>query len=40
MRSKVRKVMRYSGPRMLACHPILAIEHLMDGFRRPKKKFI
>jgi hypothetical protein len=37
MRSKVREVMRYSGPRMLAHHPILAIRHLMDGLRRPEK---
>ncbi len=37
MRSKVREVMRYSGPRMLPRHPVLAIGHLMDGLRRPKK---
>lgn len=27
-REKIRRVMRYSGPRMLLYHPILAIHHL------------
>ncbi len=30
MRERVRQVMRYSGPRMLLRHPILAIRHLRD----------
>lgn len=34
MRAAVREVMRWSGPRMLWHHPILAIAHLLDG-RRP-----
>jgi len=29
-KEEVRIVMRYSGPRMLRRHPILAIRHLMD----------
>ncbi len=29
MREEIRKVMRYSGPRMLLYHPILAIWHLL-----------
>lgn len=29
MREKIRKVMRYSGPRMLLYDPILAIQHLL-----------
>ncbi|MBM4249828.1 MAG: nitrous oxide-stimulated promoter family protein [Euryarchaeota archaeon] len=33
-RSQIREVMRFSGPRMLLRHPILAIGHLRDG-RRP-----
>jgi hypothetical protein len=33
MREKIRFVMRYSGPRMLYRHPILAIFHLIDGRR-------
>lgn len=34
-RAEIRTVMRYSGPRMLLHHPILAILHLFDGFRKP-----
>jgi hypothetical protein len=29
MRWKVKQVMRYSGPRMLLYHPVLAIKHLL-----------
>ena len=35
MRESVRKVMRFSGPRMLAVHPLLSVLHLLDRFRRP-----
>lgn len=35
MRERVREVMRYSGPRMLLRHPVLAIAHLRDGRRSP-----
>ena len=42
MRRKIRQVMRYAGPRMLYKHPILALWHLLDGFKRfpetPHKK--
>ena len=31
MRDRAREVMRFSGPRMLLRHPILAIGHLLDG---------
>jgi hypothetical protein len=34
MRQKIRAVMRYSGPRMIYRHPIMAIQHLMDGWRK------
>ncbi|MBU0944567.1 MAG: nitrous oxide-stimulated promoter family protein [Proteobacteria bacterium] len=34
MREKIREVMRYSGPRMMLCHPLLAFMHLLDGFRK------
>jgi hypothetical protein len=34
MREQVRAVMRYSGPRMLLSHPILALMHLWDGRKR------
>lgn len=31
MRERIRAVMRYAGPRMLLHHPILAIQHALDG---------
>lgn len=34
MQERVRGVMRYSGPRMLLRHPVLAIAHLRDGRKR------
>ncbi|MGB9914953.1 MAG: nitrous oxide-stimulated promoter family protein [Candidatus Bathyarchaeales archaeon] len=37
MREKVRKVMRYAGPRMLLYHPVLAIQHVIDGWKKPEK---
>jgi hypothetical protein len=37
MREKVKKVMRYAGPRMLLHHPVLAMHHAVDGFKKPKK---
>ncbi len=36
MREKVKKVMRYSGPRMLLRSPILALHHVFDGRRKPQ----
>lgn len=29
MREKIRKVMRFSGPRMMLYHPVMAIKHLI-----------
>lgn len=29
MRDKIRRVMRYSGPRMMLCHPVMALRHLV-----------
>ena len=37
MREKVKGVMRYSGPRMLLHHPVLAMHHAVDGFKKPQK---
>ncbi|MFZ5831515.1 MAG: nitrous oxide-stimulated promoter family protein [Planctomycetota bacterium] len=41
MRDRARAVMRYSGPRMLWRHPVLAIRHALEGRRpapdRPKR---
>jgi len=34
MRTEIRQVMRFAGPRMLFRHPVLAIQHLADRFRR------
>ena len=34
MRQKIRLVMRYSGPRMLLRHPLMALRHLLDGRRK------
>lgn len=31
MREHIRTVMRYSGPRMIKTHPILAIRHLVES---------
>lgn len=37
-RERIRTVMRHSGPRMLLSHPVLALLHLLDGLRRPRRK--
>ncbi len=34
MRDEIRQVMRFSGPRMLYRHPVLAVFHLIDGMRK------
>lgn len=31
MRQQIRRVMRYSGPRMLLYHPVLAVRHLIES---------
>lgn len=36
MRERVRAVMRYSGPRMLLRHPLLAVFHLIDAGKKVK----
>ena len=36
MREQIRQVMRWSGPRMLFHHPVLAIRHLVET-RKQKK---
>jgi len=33
---QARDIMRYAGPRMLLRHPLLAIAHTLDGFRKAK----
>jgi len=34
MREKVRKVMRYAGPRMIYTHPIMGFRHLFNKMRK------
>ena len=31
MREKIRQVMRFSGPRMLLTHPVMAIRHVVES---------
>jgi hypothetical protein len=38
MKAKIKPVMHYSGPYLLLRHPVLAIQHLADGKRRPTLK--
>jgi hypothetical protein len=38
MRQHIRAVMRYSGPRMIMRHPILALAHLIDTWREVRSK--
>ena len=37
MRAQIRAVMRFSGPRMLLCHPIPALRHLALSLREKRK---
>jgi hypothetical protein len=34
MREKIREVMRFTGPQMLFRHPMMALLHMKDGFRK------
>lgn len=36
MRGRIRTVMRFSGPRMLMYHPIMAIRHVMESHKEKK----
>ena len=37
MREKIREVMRFSGPRMLTVHPMLAIKHVIESKREKRR---
>ena len=37
MREKIREVMRFSGPRMLTVHPVMAIRHVIESKREKKR---
>lgn len=36
-REKIREVMRFSGPRMIFYHPLLAIKHVIESKKEKKK---
>ncbi|MDY0389431.1 MAG: nitrous oxide-stimulated promoter family protein [Desulfobulbus oligotrophicus] len=35
---QIREVMRFSGPRMLLSHPLLALRHFLDGLYKPQSR--
>lgn len=37
MRTEIKKVMRYSGPRMIFSHPIMVIDHVYQGIKHKSK---
>ncbi|MBQ8815191.1 MAG: nitrous oxide-stimulated promoter family protein [Lachnospiraceae bacterium] len=37
MREKIREVMRFSGPRMLFVHPVMAIRHVIESKREKRR---
>jgi len=37
MREKIRKVMRYAGPRMIYTHPIIGFRHLFKKIKKIEK---
>ena len=37
MREKIRAVMRFSGPRMIFHHPIMAVRHVIESKREKRK---
>ena len=37
MREKICKVMRFSGPRMLTVHPVLAVKHVIESKREKRR---
>lgn len=37
MREKIREVMRFSGPRMLTVHPVMAVRHVIESKREKRR---
>ena len=37
MREKIREVMRFSGPRMIFHHPIMAVRHVVESKKEKKR---
>ena len=37
MREKIREVMRFSGPRMLLSHPVMAVSYMIESQKEKKR---
>ena len=37
MRERIRKVMRFSGPRMIFHHPVMAIRHVIESKKEKRR---
>ena len=37
MRDRIREVMRFSGPRMIFYHPVMAIRHVIESKKEKKR---
>lgn len=37
MREKIRQVMRFAGPRMIFCHPIMAVRHVIESKKEKRR---
>ncbi len=37
MREKIRRVMRFSGPRMMLYHPVLAVRHVIESKKEKRR---
>ena len=37
MREKIREVMRFSGPKMIFYHPIMAVRHVIESKKEKKR---
>ena len=38
MREKIRDVMRFSGPRMMFHHPVMAVRHVIESKKEKKRQ--
>ena len=38
MRAKIREVMRYSGPRMMLHHPVMAVRHVIETRKEKRRR--
>ena len=37
MREKIREIMRFSGPKMIFYHPVMAVSHLIESGKEKKQ---